>query len=84
MNLNDMIINELKNGPLKEDYLISKLIEGNHDYDNLKKSDYIRIGAEIILENKIRFAVDNLVKSGIILRKKLNIDGFEDIYLLLP
>ncbi|AAT43056.1 hypothetical protein [Picrophilus oshimae] len=84
MDLNEMILKELENGPVKEEHLISKLIDKNYNYNNLKRSDYIKIGAEIILENKIIFAIDNLVKTGRIKRKKLNIDGIEDLYLLLP
>ena len=80
MDKND-IIKILKNNELTEDEIINRII-GDTDINDKSKEGYLKLGAQILIENKIEFILNSLLKSNIVGIKK-NGDLMEKEYYYL-
>ncbi len=68
----DDIIKILKNNELTEDEIINKII-GKPDLTDTTKEGYLKLGAQILMENEIEFILNGLLKNNIIgIKKKDN------------
>ena len=64
MDKND-IIKILKDNELTEDEIIIRVI-GNTDIYDKSREGYLKLGAQILMENKIEFILNSLLKSNIV------------------
>ncbi len=64
MDKND-IIKILKDNELTEEEIINRIIGATDIYDKSREG-YLKLGAQILMENKIEFILNSLLKSNIV------------------
>ncbi len=81
MDSND-ILNVLKDGEKTQNEIMNRII-GTFNIDDKSKKQYLKIGAQILVESEIEFLLNDLLESGIIGMAKKSSGAIERNYFYI-